>query len=117
MVILSTMPTGMGGQWQLVKYSDDFYAYGTEKELNSFLGTSVDKCGTLDEVLNHCLNIAELCKKHIAKYEVEKQKSKNPNGWQILIEHEQKELAMVMEFAKILSHRTLKTAAMCEKSL
>ena len=104
MKILSEMPTGMGGKWVLVDYENDFYAYGVEQCLHDFLGFPVDQCGTKEEVLNHCKSIAELCKKNIEKYQKELTKEKEkPDGWKILIEHEQKELEMRTEFVRILS--------------
>jgi len=104
MTILSTMSTGMGGEWQLVQYEQDFYAYGYDTEIKSFWGVSVNQCGTLAEVLSHCLSIAELCKKNIAKYEREKATSKNPQGWELLIFHEYKELDMLEKFASVLKN-------------
>ena len=104
MEILSEMPTGMGGKWVLVKYKEDFYAYGVEQCLHDFFGFPVDQCGTKEKVLNHCKSIAELCKKNIEKYQNELKKEKqNTNGWKNLIEHEQKELEMRSEFTRILS--------------
>lgn len=104
MKILSKMPTGMGGKWVLVQYQDDFYAYGVEQCLHDFFGFPVDQCGTKEDVLNHCKSIAELCKKNIEKYQNELAKEKkSPNGSEMLIEHEQKELEMRSEFTRILS--------------
>lgn len=102
MTILSTMPTGIGGEWQLVQYEQDFFAYGYDTEIKSFWGVSVNQCGTLAEVLNHCLSIAELCKKNIVKYEKEKKTSKSRKGWKMLILSEQKELEMLEKFASVL---------------
>lgn len=104
MKILSEIPTGMGGKWVLVKYKEDFYAYGVEQDLHTLLGFPVNQCGTKEEVLNHCKSIAELCKQNIEKYQKELAKDKKKlGGWGILIEHEQKELDMLTEFARILS--------------
>lgn len=102
MEILATARHGMGGKFKLVKVSDDFYMYGTQKEFDSILGVSVDHCGTLAEVLGHCLSIAKLCKNNIVKYKAEKEKSKKPEGWQLLIDCEQSELDMFLLFAKTL---------------
>ena len=44
----------MGGKWVLVDYGKNFYAYGTEKDLNSFFGFPVNQCGTKAEILSHC---------------------------------------------------------------
>lgn len=102
MEILTTARHEMGGEFKLVKISSDFYAYGTQKDFDSFNGISVDRCGTLEELLRHCLSIAELCKKHIAKYQAKKTKSKNPQGWQVLIDCEQSEKDMLLHFAEVL---------------
>ena len=102
MEILATARHGMGGEFKLVKVSDDFYMYGTQKEFDSILGVSVDRCGTLAEVLNHCLSISELCKNNITKYKAEKEKSKKPEGWRLLIDYEKNELDMLLLFAETL---------------
>ena len=102
MEILATARHGMGGEFKLVKVSNDFYMYGTQKEFDSILGVSVDRCGTLAEVLKHCLSIAELCKNNIIKYKAEKEKSKKPEGWQLLIDYEKSELDMLLLFAETL---------------
>lgn len=104
MKILSEMTTGMGGKWVLVDYGNNFYAYGVEQDLHTLLGFPVNQCGTKEEVLAHCKSIAGLCKKNIEKYQKELAKSKKPDGWKLIIEHEQKELEMLTEFAKILSY-------------
>ena len=102
MKILAEMPTGMGGKWILVDYENNFYAYGVEQDLHTLLGFPVNQCGTKGEVLTHCKSISELCKKNIEKYQKELTKEKS-DGWKIMIEHEQKELEMLTEFARILS--------------
>ena len=102
MEILATARHRMGGEFTLVKVSDDFYMYGTQKEFDSILGVPVDRCGTLAEVLNHCSRIAELCKNNIAKYNAEKEKSTKKDGWQMLIDYEQSELDMLLLFAETL---------------
>ena len=102
MEILATARHEMGGEFKLVKVNDNFYMYGTQKEFDSILGVSVDRCGTLAEVLNHCLNISELCKNNIAKYNLEKEKSAKKDGWQCLIDCEQSELDMLLLFAETL---------------
>ncbi|MDY4616940.1 MAG: hypothetical protein SO445_04420 [Lachnospiraceae bacterium] len=102
MKILSEMPTGMGGKWVLVKYENDFYAYGFEQDLHTFLGFPVNQCGSKEEVIKHCKSIAKLCKQNIDKYNNEFAKD-NHEGWKILIEHNQKELEMLTEFTRILS--------------
>lgn len=102
MKILSKKETGNGSNFVLVKYSDDFYAHGTESDINDKYGFPVNSCGTKEEVLNHCNSIAELCKANIQKYNKELQKGKS-QGWKVLIEGEQKELEALTEFASILS--------------
>ena len=102
MEILAKKETGMGGSFVLVKYSDDFYAHGTEMDTHDKYGFPVNSCGTKEEVLNHCNSIAKLCKANIQKYNKEIQKDKH-QGWNILIEHNQKELEALTEFAKVLS--------------
>lgn len=102
MKILSEMPTGMGGKWVLVKYENDFYAYGVEQDLHSYLGFPASRCGTKEEVLAHCNSIAELCRQRIEECNKKYSKDKH-DGWKILIEHNQKELEMLTEFARVLS--------------
>lgn len=102
MEILATATHEMGGEFKLAKVSNDFYMYGTQQEFDSLLGVSVDRCGTLEEVLNHLLSIADLCQKNIEKYLAEKSKSKNPNGWQVLIDCEQSEKDMLLHFSTVL---------------
>lgn len=101
MIILSEMPTGLGGKWVLVKYENDFYAYGVEQDLKSHLGFPVNQCGTKNEVIKHCNSIAELCKQNIKKYNEELKKD-NHEGWKILIEQNKKELEMLVKFKSIL---------------
>lgn len=106
MKILAEMPTGMGGKWVLVDYENNFYAYGVEQDLHTLLGFPVNQCGTKEEILAHCKSILELCKKNIEKYQKELVKEKNkPDGWKLLIEHEQKELEMLTEFSRILEEK------------
>lgn len=101
MEILATARHGMGGEFKLVKVSNDFYMYGTQEEFDSFLGVSVDRCGSLEKVLSHCLSIAKLCKENITKYQKEFKKDKY-EGWQMLIDYEQSELDMLLLFAETL---------------
>ena len=102
MEILATARHKMGGEFKLVKVSDDFFMYGTQKEFDSIQGVSVDRCGTLADVLRHCLRIAELCKNNIAKYNAEKEKSTKNDGWQMMIDYEKSELAMLLLFVETL---------------
>lgn len=107
MEILSEIPTVMGGKWVLVDYGDDFYAYGIEQDLHTFLGFPVNQYGTREEVLTHCKLISKLCKQNIEKYQKELTKEKNnPDEWKTLIKHEQKELEILIEFSRILSDLT-----------
>lgn len=103
MEILAKKKTGIGSNFVLVKYSDDFYAHGTELDINDRYGFPVDSCGTKEKVLNHCNSIAKLCRENIQKYNKEFAKQKNSDGWKLLIEREQKELEALTEFANILS--------------
>ena len=102
MEILATARHEMGGEFKLVKVSDDFYMYGTQKEFDSIQGVSVDRCGTLADVLRHCSRIAELCKNNIEKYNAEKEKSAKKGGWQMLIDCEKSELDMLLLFSETL---------------
>ena len=102
MEILATARHEMGGEFKLVKVSNDFYMYGTQAEFDSLLGVSVNRCGSREKVLSHCLSIAELCKNNIAKYKAEKEKIKKPEGWQLLIDYEKSELDMLLLFAETL---------------
>lgn len=95
MKVLAEMPTGMGGRYVLVEYGKDFYAYGYEQNLHTLTGFPVNQCGTKDDVLAHCKSIAKLCKQNIEKFQ--------RNKWEILIEHEQKQLEALMEFSSVLS--------------
>lgn len=101
MEILATYKHNMGGVFKLAKVSDDFFMYGTQKEFDSLFGVSVDRCGTREEVLNHCLRIAELCSEHIEKYKKLKEKD-NKIGWDLLITDNQSEKNMLLEFAEVL---------------
>ena len=106
MNILSKMPTGLGGNWILVEFENDFYGYGYEQELHSLTGFPVNQCGTKDEVLDHCKSIEKLCSKNIEKYQKEFEKGKN-NGWELLIEHEKTELEMLTRFESILKENVI----------
>ena len=72
MQILATYQHNMGGVFKLAKVSDDFFMYGTQKEFDSLWGVSVDRCGTRDDVLSHCLRIANICSENIEKYKKDK---------------------------------------------
>lgn len=104
MKILAEMPTGMGSKWVLAEIENDFYGYGTVADFNDKWGLPVNQCGTKKSVKNHCESIAELCKKNIKKYQKElSKKTANSDGWELMIEHEQKELEMLIEFIRVLS--------------
>lgn len=96
MKILSEMPTGIGGKWILTKFTDIFYGYGTEADFKSAWGLPVNQCGTKEEVLENCLRMQEVNKEYIEKYQ-------NNDDYKTLLECEQKELAMHIEFARILA--------------
>lgn len=101
MEILATYKHNMGGVFKLAKVSDDFFMYGTQKEFDSLLGVSVDRCGTREEVLNHCLRISKLCFENIGRYKKSKEKD-NKIGWDLLIADEQSEKNMLLFFAETL---------------
>ena len=101
MQILATYQHNMGGIFKLAKVSDNFFMYGTQKEFESICGVSVDRCGTREEVLSHCLRIAEICSENIEKYKKSKEKD-NKIGWDLLISDEQSEKNMLLQFAEAL---------------
>lgn len=101
MEILATYKHNMGGVFKLAKVSDNFFMYGTQKEFDSICGVSVDRCGTRDDVLIHCLRIATICSKNIEKYKKTKEKD-NKIGWDLLIADEQSEKNMLLQFAEVL---------------
>ena len=101
MEILATYKHNMGGVFKLAKVSDNFFMYGTQKEFDSICGVSVDRCGTRDDVLSHCLRIATICSENIEKYKKTKEKD-NKIGWDLLIEDEQSEKNMLLQFAEVL---------------
>ena len=101
MKILATYKHNMGGVFKLAKVSDDFFMYGTQKEFDSLWGVSVDRCGTREEVLNHCLRISKLCFENIERYKKSKEKD-NKIGWDLLIADEQSEKNMLLFFAETL---------------
>ena len=103
MQILATYQHNMGGEFKLVKVSDDFFMYGTQKEFDSICGVSVDRCGTREEVLNHCLIISKLCSENIEKYKKLKEKD-NKSGWDLLIADEQSEKNMLLHFVEVLKN-------------
>lgn len=109
MIILSEMPTGMGGKWILAKYSDTFYGYGTESDHKCAWGLPVNQCGTKEEVLENCLRMIQVNKEYIRKYQKELVKEKKkPEGWKMMLNNEQREFEMHTEFARILENGTLK---------
>ena len=109
MIILSEMPTGMGGKWILAKYSDTFYGYGTESDHKCAWGLPVNQCGTKEEVLENCLRMIQVNKEYIRKYQKELVKEKKkPEGWKMILNNEQREFEMHTEFARILENGTLK---------
>ncbi len=103
MKILATYKHNMGGEFKLVKVSDNFYMYGTQKEFDSLYGVSFGRCGTREEVLNHCLIISKLCSENIEKYKKLKEKD-NKIGWDLLIADEQSEKNMLLHFVEVLEN-------------
>ena len=95
MTILSKMETGICGNWVLVKYGDDNFAYGTEEYLDDFYSFPVNNRGTKDEVIMRCNSSAISCKKNIERY--------NRKGWDILVQVETKTLDVLTEFSRILN--------------
>lgn len=114
MKILSEMPTGMGGKWVLVKYEENFYAYGTENCLHDFLGFPVNQCGSREELMEHCNSIAELCRQNISNFQKEIAKS-DSEGWELMIEDEQRQLEMLTKFASVLSGEGQQAFPSCKK--
>ena len=100
--VLSEKECGNDNKIYLVDCGNDFYGYGTIQDLQSISFVSVDRCGTKEELFNHCNLIAEMCRKNIQKYNdfISSDKTK---GWEFLIQHEQEELDMLTEFASVLS--------------
>lgn len=103
MTILSKIETGQGGNWVLVDYGNNFYAYGFEQDLHSPLGFPVNQCGTKDEVKQHCNSISQLCRQNIKKYNKKISKFAKSDGWKYLIEQEEKQLKALTEFVRILT--------------
>lgn len=102
MKVLLEKEIGMDKNWVLVDYGDNFFGYGNKKDLNSWLGFPVNQCGTKEEVLNHCKSISNLCKQNIENYKSKYLKDCN-TGWNVLIEHEEKELEILTSFLELLS--------------
>lgn len=102
MKILAEMPTGMGGKWVLVKYEENFYAYGTEDCLHDLLGFPVNQCGSKEKVIEHCNSAIELCKQNISTFQKEIEKS-DSEGWKLMLEDEQRQLEMLTKFVSVLS--------------
>ena len=94
MQILKEYKYTSGGVWQLVKYDDDFFAYGSTLDINSFLGVSVDQCGTRGYLLEHCCSILELCKDYLETY--------RKNKCDILVKDESENIEMLENFISIL---------------
>lgn len=94
MEILSKIKTGFGGNWVLVKYDENFYAYGSEANLHDFYGFPVSQCGTKEEVIKSCDSIAKLCEQNIKKF--------YNKGWAMSAKFEENEFKMLTEFSEIL---------------
>ena len=100
--VLSERNYGSDSKLYLVYCGNDFYAYGTMEDLQSLFFVSVDRCGTKEEVREHCKLIANMCEENINKYK-DMRSSKNTTGLEKLIEHEQEELNTLTEFSRVLS--------------
>lgn len=105
MEILSRVENGIGSNFVLVKYENDFYAHGIETDITDKYGFPVNSCGTKEEVINHCKAISELCRKNIEYYKkrLKRLDSNKQDGCNLLLDHEQKELTALTEFIKILA--------------
>ena len=95
MTIISKIETGICGNWVLVKYGDDNFAYGTEEYLDDFYSFPSNNRGTKEEVTMRCDSNAISCKKNIEQY--------NRKGWDILVQVEAKTLDVLTEFSRILN--------------
>lgn len=100
--VLAESNYGSDGNIYLVDCGDNFYGYGSMKDLQSISFVSVDRCGTKEKVIEHCNLISDMCKQNIQKYK-DFISSDNSKGWEYLIQHEQEELDMLTEFARVLS--------------
>lgn len=95
MKILSKIKTGFGGSWVLVKYDENFYAYGYEAYLHDFYGFPVDQCGTKEEVIKSCNSIAKLCKQNMKEFY-----NKEGKGWQCSLNLKKMNLKCLQNFRK-----------------
>lgn len=103
MNILAKKEIGLNEEWQLVSYGDNFYAYGTMRELNSRFGVPVYQRGTKEEIIEHCELGSQLCEDNIKKLNKELERDEhNAEGWKVLISFEKKELEALREFTKVL---------------
>lgn len=100
--VLSEKEIGIDGKWYLVECEENFFAYGTQKELQSLYFVPVNQCGTKEKVKEHCEAIIELCKSHNTKYEKEMDKDKS-QGWKVLIDWNNKEIEALTDFVEKLS--------------
>ena len=73
-------------------------------DFNDKYGLPVNQFGTKESVKNYCESIAGLCRERIKKHqkELSKEKKSLMDG-KLMIEHEQKELEMLIEFIRVLS--------------
>lgn len=103
MQILAEKENGTKGKWLLVKYSENFFAYGSLSQLNSIYGVPVQQYGTKKEVLDHCNSIIALRNKHILQHQKEFKKDKQ-EGWLVLINDAKKDIETLEKFVSILSN-------------
>lgn len=90
----------------LIKYESNFFAYGTEKDFNCFLGVPVQQTGTKNEIIIRLKSLINLAKTHISNYEKEFSKD-NHNGWNILINDEKNKIEMYRLFLNALEKETV----------
>ena len=114
MKILKEMETGYGtGKWILADMGDEFYGYGTPTDFKSIYGLPVNQCGSRAEVIESLSSRASCCKKTLSKYQREFKKSFS-EGWKQLMLIEEKELEMLLTFARTLRGNETEAASVCE---
>lgn len=104
MKILSEMPAAMGEKWILCKYEDNLFAYGSEHDLSIYMKFPSSQCGSKEKVKRNCDVAAAQCKQKLTEYKDKaSHHTNNARAWQLLLEHEQKKLEMLIEFSRVLS--------------
>lgn len=100
--VLCTRGCGVDSMLYLVKQGTGYYAYGTMQDMQSLLGVPVNQCGTKEEVMAHCMSIANLCQENIDSYKKEHDYEYS-TGWKLLVEYEQERMKALTTFANVLS--------------